>query len=239
MRGIGILKRKERALAKQRAAASADLEVDRLRAEAGTAQQRAQTELDDEWERLCKNDPDTVLAVLADAFGDNDAPAAAVGVEGAEVSLVVLVPGVDFLPEKMPSVTAAGSLSLKKITKADRSAYYRVLVCGHLLATIRETFAVAPATRGVRAVVIRASGMNAYGTPKVECIMAAEFTREALEGVRWGDVDAPQIVTDVATNVMVNLKGAAKEIQPLDLAKEEALASVLSSFDTSELVSAG
>jgi hypothetical protein len=43
------------------------------------------------------------MATLAGAFEDNDAAAAAVGIEGSEASLVVLVPPVSALPERRPT----------------------------------------------------------------------------------------------------------------------------------------
>jgi hypothetical protein len=44
---------------------------------------------------LCDNDPDVVLATLAEAFEDNEAPAAPVAVDDAELDLVVLAPPYD------------------------------------------------------------------------------------------------------------------------------------------------
>ena len=124
---------------------------------------QAQGELDQRWHALCANDPDVVLATLAEAFEDNEAPAAPVGVHGDEVAIVVLVPGLDVVPERMPQTTAAGNLSMPKLTKAKRADFYKLVVCGHLLATCRETFAVAPGVNSVRAAVIR-RGWTTSGT---------------------------------------------------------------------------
>jgi hypothetical protein len=44
-------------------------------------------------------------------------------VVGDEVSLVVLVPDLDAIPERKPTTTPAGKLSLRKLTKAERSAF--------------------------------------------------------------------------------------------------------------------
>lgn len=44
----------------------------------------------------------------------------------------------------MPGETAAGNLTLPKLTKRERSDFYTLMVCGYLLATAKETFAVAP-----------------------------------------------------------------------------------------------
>jgi hypothetical protein len=84
-----------------------------------------------------------------------------VGVGGSEVGIVVLVPGIEVVPERMPETTAAGNLSMPKLSRAKRAAYYKIVVCGHLLAT--ETCAVAPGITSVRAAVIRMSDRDAYG----------------------------------------------------------------------------
>jgi hypothetical protein len=69
--------------------------------------------------RLAGNDPDTVLATLAEAFEDNEAPAAAVGIDGAELMLIVLVPDEGTVPEQMPATTQTGNLKLRKLAKAN------------------------------------------------------------------------------------------------------------------------
>jgi hypothetical protein len=43
---------------------------------------------------------------------------------GSEVSLVILAPGPDFVPERFPSHTEAGNISLKKLTKTECASYY-------------------------------------------------------------------------------------------------------------------
>jgi hypothetical protein len=58
---------------------------------------------------LCSNDPLTVIATVEEAFADNDAPAAPVNVEGATLSLVMLAPKADEVPERKPAVTPRAS----------------------------------------------------------------------------------------------------------------------------------
>jgi hypothetical protein len=90
------------------------------------------------------NDPDTILATLAEAFEDNEAAAAPLEVSGDEVSLVVLVPAEDAVPQTKPATTSAGNLTLKRLTKPEAAEWYRALVCGYVPATVKEAFAVAP-----------------------------------------------------------------------------------------------
>ena len=67
-RGVSMFDRARRAAARQCAAQAAQAELnDRLR-QAQAEQAQAQQELDKQWARLTGNDPDTVLATLAEAF---------------------------------------------------------------------------------------------------------------------------------------------------------------------------
>lgn len=93
-----------------------------------------------------------VFTALTEAFEDNEAPAAVADVKDDEVSIVVLVPGIDVVPERMPRMTDAGNLTFNKLTKTRRNSYYLALVCGYALVTVRETLAVVPRIDSVRVV---------------------------------------------------------------------------------------
>jgi hypothetical protein len=119
LQGIGLFKRAECAAAKQHAAeaAAADFAALNRRAEMDAA--RAQKALDQQWQQLLGNDPDAVIATLAEAFEDNEAPSAPIGVADDEVSLVVLVPAESAVPERMPGTTQAGNLTLRSSRKGN------------------------------------------------------------------------------------------------------------------------
>jgi hypothetical protein len=158
-----------------------------------------------------------------------------VGVTGAEVALVVLVPGLEAIPEKLPGVTQAGNLSLRAIPKKTRAAFYVEVVAGYVLVTIREALAVAPNIISARVVAIRTPGLDAYGKPRVECLMATRIPRAALNGVRWDLADAATVLNDTKTDLVISQKGQAKEITPLDLTAEPELADLLACVDVTEL----
>ena len=117
LRGIGLFKRAERTAAKQRAVAAAASDLAALKRQAEMDAARAQAALDQQWQQLLSNDPDTVIATLVEAFEDNEAPSAPIGVVGDEVSLVVLAPPQSAVPERMPGTTQAGNLTLRKLSK--------------------------------------------------------------------------------------------------------------------------
>jgi hypothetical protein len=200
-------------------------------------QRRAwQAALDQEWAELNANDPDTVLATLAGVFEDNEAAAAAVGIDGAEVTLIVVVPGVGAIPERKPTITDAGNLSLKKLTKRETADMYKLLVCGHVLVTVKEAFAVAPALASARVVAMRAAAPDAYGKVKPEVILAARFERSRLVGIQWAQADATQVVNDASTERILIQKGASQELTPVDLTHEPQLAAVVTAMDFGDLV---
>jgi hypothetical protein len=231
-----VFARAERKAALAEAERRAQADASALAAKYAQEHAAWQATLDHEWAALNANDPDAVLTTLAEAFEDNEAAAAAVGVEGAEVTLVVLVPPVSAVPERQPTTTAAGNLSLKKLTKRETYDFYKLLVCGHALVTVKEAFAVAPGLESARVVALRASNPDAYGKVSPEVILAARFERTALAGILWSQANAAQVVNDASTERILIQKGAAQELIPIDLSKEPELAVVVNAIDFEELV---
>jgi hypothetical protein len=235
-RGLPWWRWSQRSAARQQATADADEELARLHLEAATEQQATQDALDQHWQALLRNDPDTVLGTLAAAFEDNEAPVAAVGVEGAEVTLVVLVPGPDVLPDRYPTTTAAGNLSLPRATRTMAAGWYRQLVAGHAVVSAREAFAVCPGLETAGVVVLRDAGVDVYGGPRARPVLATRLSREALARVRWEAATAWDVVEQTGTDTRVAERGRARELQPLDLEQEPDLARVAASVDLGELV---
>lgn len=236
LKGISVFRRAARRVAVARAEAAATEEIRRLEWERDQDRARRQAELDHWWAALNANDEDVVLGVVADAFEDNEAPAAPVGVDGGELTVVVLVPGVDAVPERQPTTTPAGNLSLKKLTKTERCVLHTVLVSSHVLLTVREALAVAPGITAVRVVALQRSRTDAFGKNSVDVVMAARFERARLTAVRWDTTDATVIVHDAATELVVNLKRTTRELLPVDLGNEPAITDLLCKVETDELI---
>ncbi|MBA8929543.1 hypothetical protein BC739_006761 [Kutzneria viridogrisea] len=236
LRGIGVFQRAARRAAKAQADATAAEEIRQLEQERDQDRRRRQAELDHWWSALNANDEDVVLGVVAAAFDDNEAPAAPVGVEHAQLTVVLLVPGVDAVPERKPTTTAAGNLSLKKLTKTERSSLHAALVSSHVLLTVREALAVAPGITTVRAIALQHSRTDAFGKHAVDVVMAARFDRASLAAVLWDSTEANAIVHDTATELVVNLKRATHELLPVNLANEPAIADLVSRVETDELI---
>jgi hypothetical protein len=235
VKGISLFDRAGRKAAKVKASGDADARIRHETEELRRQYDEYQQGLDQWWSRLLANDPDAVLYQLADAFEDNEAAAAPVGVNGDEVTIVVLLPGDNAVPERMPSTTAAGNLSLKKMTKKEHDAFYAMLAAGYVLVTAKEAFAVAPALGAVRIVAVRGTGTNAYGKKKGEALLATKIRKDATAGVQWTTVDAATVLNDISDELLVNQKGVNKTLSALDLAKEPDLAEVVASIDFDEL----
>lgn len=202
----------------------------------GHAQQsHYQAELDQWWDKLERCDPATVLGTLVAAFEDNEAAATAVGVEGSEASLVVLLPSEAAIPDRKPTRTEAGNLSLRKLTKTETADFYKLLVTGHMLVTLREAFAVVPRLTAARIVAIRCSSPDAYGRVRPEVLMAGRCQREALLGVQWKDADATRIFNDCLTDRVALQRGATNALQPVPLDNEPALQALIAAVDLAEL----
>jgi hypothetical protein len=235
-----VFKRTERAAAKQQAAAWADAEAARQWTILKTQQAQWQQTLDQQWQLLLGNEPNAVLQAMAEAFEDNEAASAAVGVVAGEVSLVVVVPPASqAIPEQMPGRTAAGNLSLKKITQADKADFYKQFVCGQILVTLREAFAVAPGLTAGRVVVLRNDGRDPYGRPTMPCLAAVTVTRRALDGVRWHDADAIDILNAAAHEKLMLQKGRSKDLAPLDLTNEHDIRALIETVDLEDLAAGG
>lgn len=234
LRGLNVFHRSARTLARRQAADAAGREIEEETARRQAEQADLQRQLDEQWRRLMANDPDVVFARLTEAFEDNEAPAAVAGVHDGEASVVVMVPETDAVPERMPTLTVAGNLSLRKLTKTEGNSFYSAMVCGHVLVTVREALAVAPGLKSVRVAVVRRTPPNAYGVQSVECLLAALFTRAALQGIKWQSADAGMIVNDASAELHVR-QGATEELRPLDLSNEPSLAALLRAVDLDDL----
>jgi hypothetical protein len=230
LRGVSVFHRSSRAAAHKQAAEAASAEIAQESAKRQQEQADLQRQLDEQWHRLLANDPEVVFGTLTDAFEDNEAPSVVAGVHDGEVSVVVLVPDIDVVPERMPQTTATGNLSLARLTKGTRNSFYVLLVCGHVLATVREALAVAPGIESVRVVAVRRKAPNAYGIRGLECLLAAVLSRDALRGIQWETADAGAIVQDASTGLRLR-QGPANDIRPLDLSDEPDLAALLQAVD--------
>lgn len=195
------------------------------------AEERAseQTVLDNEWQKLNANDPSVTLSVLEDAFADNEAPAAAIDCEGDRTTVVMqFVPPEAIVPERKPARTPTGKRTLKKRTKTEINALYLEALGSNVLATIKETFAVAPGTEIIQMLVVRRE-TDKERAGQLAAIYIGEFDRASFAGASGGR--DPGRALELAVESVLNLRGKTEVVSPIDLADDEDLRSVLAEVE--------
>lgn len=191
----------------------------------------AQRELDQGWAQLQGNDPAVTLPALEQAFADNEAPAAAIDCEGERTTVVVQFSAPEaIVPERKPARTPTGKRTLKKRTKTEVNALYLEALGSNVLATVKETFAVAPGTELIQFLVIRRE-TDTKLAGQLSAIYVGEFARGRFEGAS-GSRDPGRALT-LAEDPMLNLKGKTALVAPLELKDRPDLSALLAELDRS------
>jgi hypothetical protein len=224
---VSIFRRSTRKAATAAAVLATRMECTELEAASQAQYVAVQQEIDTLWQRLITNDSDVVLAVLSHEFQYSAAHAAPSGLWGAEVQLALLAPDLAALPERHPTTTTAGNLSLKKFTKGEMADLYKQLVAGLVLKTTKEAFAVAPSVTEIRIVALRNTPADAYGKVRPEAILATRIARPALNGVQWTKADALTILDQTSSELVTRIAGPSKTFAPLDLKTEPEIARLI------------
>lgn len=124
-------------------------------AQAQAEQREQQRRADSWWDALIQGESTVLTAALRAAFDDNPARVVVSVANGSRAVLLLCLPGPSVLPQKRAHVTPGGRLSSKAWTKAEFNGVYAELIGAHLLATARETWAVAPSVTSLRIVGLR------------------------------------------------------------------------------------
>lgn len=222
LHGIGPMRFAARRNARTAATAAAHQHIAQLEAQRQHSWQQTRQSLDRWWNALLRNDPSVVLGVLADAFAATEAPAAVAGIDGAEVSLVALVPALDDVPSDAPDLSAAGGS--RQLTPAERADLHAAAVASHVLRAVREAFAAAPGVSAARVVALQ---RLADGQPQFAVMLAARLERQRLDQVPWEPGSANGILADASSELLVNWDQGTSELRPIDLEGEPQLAAVL------------
>lgn len=213
--GISIFRRSARRAARAAAEVAADAEIAAARATGVQDARVQQAELDRGWQALLANDESAVRAALEGAFDDNDAPVEVLAVEGGVLVLRTVVPAPGVLPERMPGVTEAGNVSLRRMTRTQAAELYRALVAGIVLVTAKEALAAVPGAGAVRISAVRAASPDPSGRPDHETLIDAGLQRSVLDAVRWTEQDAWPILRAVAEPLRFRTTGQAQHLEGL------------------------
>jgi hypothetical protein len=184
----------------------------------------AQRDLDAEWAKLIANDPMTTIAVLEQAFADNEAPAAPIDCDGERTTVVMqFSPPETVVPERKPARTPGGKRTLKKRTKTETNALYLEALGSNVLATVKEAFAVAPGTKVAQILVIRHETDKKYAG-ELAAIYVGEFDRDRYDTSNHGN---PASTLVSAPEAVLSLKGKTEQVSPIDLSERPDLQEVL------------
>lgn len=226
--GLGMLDFRGRRAARERAEAEAPAEHKRLVAAAAAEHASRQRAVDLWWRKLTSCDPDTVLEYVNRALDDNEAPAAVLDVIGGELTVGVMVPDTDGVPQRKPATTQAGYATTKAMTKSDIAALHSELVYGHVLVTAKECFAVAPGATSVRVIALLQTPPDSFGQVRVEPLVAARIERDTIQRVVRPDLTAGQITYDVSTTLVEKrVRGRLVPIPATDEPELAALAAAI------------
>jgi len=184
------------------------------------------------YERLVVNDEETVLATLARVLGEMGSPAAAVGVDHRELTLVVVVPDVSVLPEEYPVTGPGGNLEVRPVTAGLAGEWYRQLVAGQAVLATRQAFAACPGLDLAAVVVVRqpAPRREHAGGPGADVLLATRLSRSRLDRLHWAAVTAWDVVETAGDQTLV-AAGEAGALAPLDLGDQPGLADLAAAVE--------
>lgn len=134
------------------------------------------------WTMLLGNDEATVMQAVNAAFEDNASFAAALCVDDASLSVLMIQPTVEQFPDQEVATTPGGKLTIKKMTKTAQRTRWTAITTSRSTATIAEAFAVAPGIDMIElAVVARAEGNTGPYRP----VITGEIRREQFAAIDW------------------------------------------------------
>ena len=120
------------------------------------------------------------------------------------------VPSVSDVADRMPTQTAAGNLSLARLSKTEINGWYLQWVAGHILVAAKRVFAAAPGLATAHIVALDPSTADGV-------LMAASIQQESLVQLRGERANAADLLDVAAENVLLRTAGAARALVPLDI----------------------
>jgi len=97
---------------------------------------------------------------------------------------------------------------IQGLDELQRNGYYRTLVFGNLIVTLKEAFAVLPGVARIRTVVVRRT------ESALECLLAATFDRSRFVAANFGTDGAEQIIYQTHGSFCMEEIGRVGELLP-------------------------
>jgi hypothetical protein len=92
---------------------------------------------------------------LEGVFEDNEHPAAPIDCHDGAVTILIVFPSVDMIPDQTPATTPTGRPTLHRRSEQDRNRLYSQALGSTVLATVKETYATCPFLTEVKVMVVR------------------------------------------------------------------------------------
>lgn len=175
------------------------------------------------WPGLQTNDVDAVLGALEDAFEDNAMPAFGFGCEGSVASVAMVSGSSGALPDETVQRDHAGKPSFCQ--RADALELHRDSVFSNALATVKETFAVAPALTEVQLLGLERREAILRKRDKLAPLCLIRATRAEMTGAHW--LGRPRAIVDTFSDVRYVLDQDGRGLRALDLDDEPDVRAVL------------
>ena len=203
-KGFSIFAFAARRQLKMDCAEQAQVEKERLEQLEVQKQAQAQAILDAEWEHLFSNDPELLMPLLAEAFGDNEATCTPLSIKGSTLAVLMLAPSTDLVPEKKVGSTPTGRLSVRQMKVSERRELYFDIVFSQAVASIREAFAVAPGIKAIDFVMVRSEAHAKVGGGNLACVGFGHIKRDDIEA-RSLDEEPYLMLANSASKWTVNI----------------------------------
>jgi hypothetical protein len=211
---VPVWRQRERSQARAAAHVEAEAVIARRTAELEARHATEQAEAEAAYGALLANDHGAVMGALEAAFEDNEHPAVPIDcADGAATVLVVFGP-VSAMPDQMAAVTSSGRPTLRKRSASDRNALYARALASTVLATVREAYAVAPALREVRIIVVRRDVDASEPDGLVAAVYVGRFPASRMAAMAWDRIDPLEQLL-AAPGAQLRRRGSAGRVEAL------------------------
>jgi hypothetical protein len=223
---------RERSEARAAAHAEAEAVIARRTAELEARHAAEQATADAAYGALLANDHGAVMGALEAAFEDNEHPAVPIDCADGAATVVVVFGPVSAMPDQTAAVTPTGRPTLRRRTASDRNALYARALASTVLATVRESYAVAPALRELRTIVVRRDVDASEPDGLLAAVYVGRFPASQVAAMAWDRIDSLEQLL-AAPDAQLRRRGSAGQIVGLPPGTLPGLAALLDQLRSS------
>ena len=141
--------------------------------------------------------------------------AAPLSIDGNAATILMVAPPLVDLPKLKATLNGAGQWTTAKLTATESAALALRSVASSVIATSRETFAVAPGLEFVKITTIRDEGL--VGRDRWSVLLVVEITRASIERCAFAPAGKPaeKLLDALATETAVRFRAGSTRMLPL------------------------